>query len=71
MMKQLALAVTIVLMLGTSVSAPLREEDPAAKSTPTAETASANLGSSESARIVSMWEAHASSAASIRLARPL
>jgi hypothetical protein len=70
-MKQLALASSILFMLGTSVSMSLHEEGPAAKSTPTTETATAALGSSESARIVSMWEAHASSAASIRLARPL
>lgn len=71
MMKQLTLAASVLLLLGTSVSATLREEAPAAKSTPAHETASASIGSSESARIVNMWEAHASSAASIRLARPL
>lgn len=69
MKKQLAIAAGILLTLGTAVSGTMQETS--AARTTTSESASADVGSVQSAQIVSLWNAHATSAGSVRLARPL
>lgn len=69
MKKQLAIAAGVLLTLGTAVSATLNDY---AQPTESATAVPAiQLDSKQSAQIVAMWNAHASSSGSVPLPRPL
>lgn len=71
MKKQLTIALGVLLTIGTAVSASLNDQ--AELTTPAAmiEPASIEMDSEQSARIVALWNNHASSSGSVPLARPL
>jgi len=71
MKKQLAIAVGVLLTLGTAVSATLNDYSEPAKSAMTAQPVALEMDSKQSAQIVAMWNTHASSSGSVPLARPL
>jgi hypothetical protein len=71
MKKQLAFAAGILLALSTAVAMNGRDETQVVSKAATAQSASSDLSLEASARVVSMWKEHASSAASTPLARPL
>ena len=71
MKKQLAIAVGVLLTLGTAVSATLNDYSEPAKSVTTVESAAPEMNSKQSAQIVAMWSTHATSSGSIPLSRPL
>ena len=71
MKKQLAIAVGVLLTLGTAVSATLNDYSEPAKTGMTVESAALEMDSKQSAQIVAMWNIHASSSGSVPLARPL
>lgn len=70
MKKQLAIALGVLLTIGTAVSASLNDE---AELTPaaTSESAPVEIDSKQSAQIVALWNNHAGSSGSVPLARPL
>jgi hypothetical protein len=68
MKKHIIVVAGLLLTLGTAVAATMSTEAQAAK--PTAAVAS-ETAAKQSAQIVSLWKAHASSAASVPMARPL
>jgi hypothetical protein len=70
MKKQLAIAVGVLVTLGTAVSASLN--DYTQSTTPaTIESVVPQLDSKQSAQIVALWNTHAGSSGSVPLARPL
>ena len=70
MKKQLAIAVGVLLTLGTAVSATLNDyAQPALAATD--ESPAIQLDSKQSAQIVALWNTHASSSGSVPLHRPL
>jgi hypothetical protein len=71
MKKQLAIALGVLLTIGTAVSASLNEEAESTTPAATIESAPVNLDSKRSAQIVALWNNHASSSGSVPLARPL
>lgn len=71
MKKQLAIAIGVLLTLGTAVSATLNDYAEATKSVTTAQPAALEMDSKQSAQIIAMWNTHASSSGSVPLARPL
>lgn len=71
MKKQLAIAAGILLTLGTAVAATVSTGESQAVKPATVEVASTDVGSKESVQILALWKAHAVSAASAPLARPL
>ena len=71
MKKQLAIAVGVLLTLGTAASATLNSEAQSAKPVATVESAATQMGSKQSAQILALWKTHASSSGSVPLARPL
>ena len=70
MKKQLAIAVGVLLTLGTAVSATLNDYSNPAPAM-TVESAALEMSSKQSAQVVAMWNTHASSSGSVPLARPL
>ena len=71
MKKQLAIAVGVLLTIGTAVSASLNDEADLSTPAATIESASIEVDSKQSAQIVALWNTHASSSGSVPLARPL
>jgi hypothetical protein len=71
MKKQLAVAAGVLLTLGTAVSASLNDYAQPTNSVTTAESATIQLDSRQSAQIVALWNTHSSSSGSVPLARPL
>jgi hypothetical protein len=71
MKKQLAIAIGVLLTLGTAVSATLNDYAGPMKSVMTAQPSALEMDSKQSAQIVAMWNTHASSSGSVPLARPL
>lgn len=70
MKKQLALALGVLLTLGTAVSASLNDEAESAAAVAKNESA-LEIDSKQSAQIVALWNSHANSSGSVPLARPL
>jgi hypothetical protein len=68
MKKQIIVVAGLLLTLGTAVAATFSSEAQAVK--PTA-AAAWETAAKQSAQIVGLWKAHASSAASVPMARPL
>jgi hypothetical protein len=71
MKKQLAIAVGVLLTIGTAVSASLNVEVESTSAAATIESAPAAMSSKQSAQIVALWTNHSSSSGSVPLARPL
>jgi len=71
MKKHLAILVGALVTLGTAVSATLNDEGQPTKPAITVESAATSMGSKQSAQILAMWKNHATSSASVPLARPL
>jgi hypothetical protein len=71
MKKQLVMAAGILLTLGTAVSATKSVETDTVKTTTVVDSATRSVDSTQSAQIVALWKTHASSPASVPLARPL
>ncbi len=71
MKKQVAIAVGVLLTLGTAVSATLNDNAQASKPIATVESATTQLGAKQSVQILALWKTHANSSGSIPLARPL
>ena len=71
MTKQLAIALGVLVTLGTAVSASFNDE--AQPTTPVAsiESAAIQMDSKQSEQIVALWNTHASSSGSVPVARPL
>lgn len=59
------------LTLGTAVSATLNDEAQPTRSVMGSELAATSVGSKQSEQILALWKNHASSSASVPLARPL
>lgn len=68
MKKHMIVVAGLLLTLGTAVAATMSTEAQAVK--PTAAAASEAVAK-QSAQIVGLWKAHANSAASVPMARPL
>lgn len=71
MKKQLAIALGVLLALGTAVSASLNDQAESTAPTSAIESAPIEMDSKQSARIVALWNSHTSSSGSVPLARPL
>ena len=72
MKKQLAIAVGVLLTLGTAVSASLNDDaQPTKPVMPIDSSRAGQLDSKQSAQIVALWNTHATSSGSVPLARPL
>lgn len=71
MKKQLAIAVGVLLTLGTAVSAGLNDYAKPTNGVSTVESAAPEMDSKQSAQVVAMWNSHAHSSGSVPLARPL
>lgn len=70
MKKQLAIAVGVLLTLGTAVSATLNDYAQPVSGMADESTV-VQLDSKQSAQIVALWNTHASSSGSVPLPRPL
>jgi hypothetical protein len=71
MKKQLAIALGVLLTIGTAVSASLNDESESTTPAANVESALVEIDSKQSAQIVAMWNSHANSSGSVPLARPL
>jgi hypothetical protein len=71
MKKQLAIAVGVLLTIGTAVSASLNVEVESTSPAATIESAPVEMSSKQSVQIVALWTNHSSSSGSVPLARPL
>lgn len=70
MKKHLAIAVGVLVTLGTAASATLGDEGQQTKSAVTVEQTT-SIGAKQSAQILALWKNHANSSGSVPLARPL
>jgi hypothetical protein len=70
MKKQLAIAVGVLLTLGTAVSATLNDYAQPTLAT-TDESPAIQLDWKQSAQVVALWNTHASSSGAVPLHRPL
>lgn len=68
MKKHIIVVAGLLLTLGTAVAATMGNETQAAKPNT---AAASETAAKQSAQIVGLWKAHASSAASVPMARPL
>jgi hypothetical protein len=68
MKKHMIVVAGLLLTLGTAVAATMSTE---AQTVKPAAAATSETASKQSAQIVGLWKAHASSAASVPMARPL
>jgi hypothetical protein len=68
MKKQIAIALGVLLTLGTAVSASLNDTTEPAVAV---ESTTSQLDSKQSAQIVALWNTHANTSGSVPLARPL
>ena len=69
MKKQIAIAVGVLLTLGSTVAATLNDNVP---TKPAAiESAATQMGAKQSEQILALWKTHATSSGSVPLARPL
>ena len=71
MKKHFAIAVGVLLTLGTAVSATLNDEAQSARPIAAVESTATQMGAKQSTQIVALWKTHASSSGSVPLARPL
>lgn len=71
MKRQLAIAVGILVTLGTAVSATLNDQEQTKQSTSLEATTVPSVGAQQSAQILALWKTHANSSGSVPLARPL
>ena len=71
MKKQLAIAVGVLLTLGTAVATTLNGEAQPAKSAAIVESAAISMDAKQSAQVLALLKTHANSSGSIPLARPL
>lgn len=71
MKKQIAIALGVLLTLGTAVSASFNDEAQPTEQIAAVETAASQMDSKQSAQIVVLWSTHANSSGSVPLARPL
>ncbi len=71
MKKHIAIAVGVLLTVGTAVAATLNDESQGNKATVTVETSAVTMGAKQSAQIVALWKSHSTSSGSVPLARPL
>jgi hypothetical protein len=71
MKKQLAIAVGVLLTLGTAVATTLNGDAQAMKPVVTAEAAAISMDTKQSAQVLALWKTQANSSGSIPLARPL
>jgi 4-hydroxybenzoate polyprenyltransferase len=71
MKKQIAIAVGVLLTLGTAVSATLNAEAQSMKPIATVETTAYSMDTKQSAQILALWKTHATTSGSVPLARPL
>jgi hypothetical protein len=71
MKKQLAIAVGVLLTLGTAVATTLNGEAQSLKSVATVESATMSMDAKQSAQVLALWKTHANSSGSVPLARPL
>jgi hypothetical protein len=71
MKKQLAVALGVLLTIGTAVSASLNDEADLTMPAATIESATVEMDAKQSAQIVALWINHAGSSGSVPLARPL
>lgn len=71
MKMHLAVAAGVLLTLGTAVAATFGDEAQTTKPVAIAEATVAQMGAKQSAQIVALWKTHATSSASVPLARPL
>lgn len=71
MKKQIAIALGVLLTLGTAVSASFNDEAQPATPMATVESVASQMDSKQSAQIVALWSTRANSSGSVPLARPL
>lgn len=71
MRKHIAIAVGVLLTVGTAVAATLNDESLANRAPVTVESSAVTMGAKQSAQIVALWKSHATSSGSVPLARPL
>lgn len=71
MKKQIAIALGVLLTLGTAVSASFNDEAQPTKPMATVESVAGQMDSKQSAQIVALWSTRANSSGSVPLARPL
>lgn len=71
MKKQVAIVAGVLLTLGTAVAATLNGETQSMKPVATVESAAISMDAKQSAQVLALWKAHASSSGSVPLARPL
>lgn len=71
MKKQIAIAVGVLLTLGTAVATTLNGEAQPIKPVATVESAAISMDAKQSAQVLALWKTHANSSGSVPLARPL
>jgi hypothetical protein len=71
MKKHLAIAVGVLVTLGTAVSATLSDEPQSTRHVVTVESHTDSMATKQSAQILALWKTHSTSAGSVPLARPL
>jgi len=71
MKRHLAILVGVLVSLGTALSATLNDDAQSTKPAIAVESAAISMDSKQSAQILAMWKSHATSSASVPLARPL
>jgi hypothetical protein len=71
MKKQLAIAVGVLLTLGTAVATTLNGDVQSTKPVATVESAAISMDTKQSAQVLALWKTHANSSGSVPLARPL
>lgn len=71
MKKQLSIAVGVLFTLGTAVSASLNDAAQPIEPVMSVDSLAPQLDSKQSAQVVALWNAHATSSGSVPLARPL
>lgn len=71
MKKQLAIAVGVLLTLGTAVATTLNGEAQPIKSAAVVESVAISMDAKQSAQVLALLKTHANSSGSVPLARPL
>jgi hypothetical protein len=71
MKKQLAIAVGVLLTLGTAVATTLNGEPQSMKPVASVESAAISMNAKQTEQVIALWKTHANSSGSVPLARPL
>ena len=71
MKKQLAIAVGVLLTLGTAVATTLNGEAQSMKPVAGVEAAAVSMNAKQTEQVLALWKTHANSSGSVPLARPL